>query len=81
MRKRIKENIESTLLALGTILIVLPITTPSLTNLGMTTLKQAGYFSAVSYSSFAGIRYGVFITMGILLVGLGTGLLLNKRKK
>ena len=63
-------NINSILLAVSAIFILLPVFLPNQYILAASIEYGSSYWSAVSLSSFLGIRYGVYICAGFLLLGL-----------
>jgi hypothetical protein len=69
------------IMTFGGILIILPILMPNIEILAAVTRANGNYLTAVSLSEFIGVRYGVIITLGIILFAIGFLLLRSAKTK
>ena len=60
------------LLVVGFLAIMLPLSVPDIEVSAAVTRAGGGYLTAVSFSTFFGIRYGFLICLGFSLLGIAT---------
>ena len=76
-----RENFEIILFCLGLMMTVIPFLTPDQETLAVIVRNNGSYLSAVSFSKFLGVRYGIIICVGLIILAIALYLHFKGKKQ